>query len=278
MMHNAALQGAYETPRRFRISTSLLLTAAVAVLCAAVLAFASFNRPPSEDLPYAVAPLNQDQEAGTPTPTLFEPTATMIPVEGQVTMPPTIPATGEPSSVTDVPDSGFTATPMPFNGSIEGVSATATPVPFVTSTALPFSVNLYVPTYVPFAGDHVAPPSVWFFGDGHISAPDSSGLMIQLPNDRVEGTSGETPLTAGQFVNLYTTIAIPDENAPAAAVQRDPINPSEAVVALVPIAASVEVMSVSEGGAIVRVSVEQGIVLNWLLNDTPARIYYGRAE
>jgi hypothetical protein len=284
MIHNAALQGAYETPRRFQISTSLLLTVAVGVLFAAVLVFASFNRPPSEESPWAVAPVNQDQDATavpviTVTPRALEATATPIPFEGQVTMPPTIPATGVPSGVdpTMIPGSELeTATQFPMQGVGEG---TVTAVSLVTSTPIPFSVNLYVPTYVPFAGDHVAPPNVWFFGDGHVSAPESSGLMVGLPADRIEATSGETPIAAGQLLNFYTTVSVPKEYAPAAATDRDLENPSDVVVALVPVAASIEVMSVNQdGAAIIRVSVEQGIVLNWLLNDTPARIYYGRAE
>lgn len=329
MIHNAAIQGAYETPRRFQISTSLLLTGAVGVLCAAVLTFASFNRPPNEQLPVAVAPVNQDQDATavppvTVTPTPLEATATPIPFEGQGAVPTTVPLTAMPHD----PNSVITVTPVPFTGEVSNNAIThivqagesildvaerygietdslvrlnnldpeaplevgrqlvvsileigATVVPFVTSTPIPFSVNLYVPTYVPFAGDHVAPPNVWFFGDGHVSAPESSGLMVGLPADRIEATSGETPIAAGQILNFYTTVSVPKEHAPAAATDRDLENPSDVVVALVPVAASIEVMSVNEdGGAIIRVSVEQGIVLNWLLNDTPARIYYGRAE
>ena len=127
MIHNAALQGAYETPRRFQISTSLLLTAAVGMLFATVLVFSSFNRPPSEESPWAVAPVNQDQDATavpvvTVTPTAFEATATLIPFEGQGAVPTTVPLTAVPHD----PDSSLTATPVPFAGDVRNNTITHT--------------------------------------------------------------------------------------------------------------------------------------------------------
>jgi hypothetical protein len=269
MIHNAALYGAYETPRRFQISTSLLLTGAVGVLCAAVLVFASFNRPPQEsDLP-AVAPINRDQDATavpmeTATPAAFEATATPIPFEGRVTMPPTIPATGVPGSVTDVPDSGFTATPIPFAGGIEGVMATATPVPFPDAMQL-------VPTFPPFVGSEMEPPMIWVPGNGNISAPNSSGLVVAIPSARLRPMELAAEITEGQIVNLYTTLSLSTDGSDDAAGGFN--------TAMVSVAASTQVISVNDAGTIaVWVPLEQGIVLTWLLNDTPAAITYEQAE
>ena len=320
MIHNAALQGTYETPHRFRISTSLLLTGAVAVLCAAVLVFASFNRPPSEELPHAVAPMNQDQEAATPTATVMAtepPTATLVRVDGQATMPPIIPATGEPSSVTDVPDSSFTATPIPF-GSVpstatytvregdtlvsiaeryyydvtelirlnglrvdadlfvgqqlilpetSGMSnslATATPVPF------PDAIQL-VPTFPPFVGSEIEPPMIWVPGNGNISAPNSSGLVVAIPSARLRPMQPNFEIAKGQVVNLYTTLSLNADGGEDAAGRYN--------TAMVSVAASTQVISVNDVGTVaVWVPLEQGIVLTWLLNDTPAAISYEQAE
>lgn len=173
MIHNAAIQGAYETPRRFRISTSLLLTAAVGMLFTTVLVYSGFNRPPSEESPWAVAPINRDQDAAE-----LPATATPMAFDGPVTMPPTIPATGVPSNVTDVPDSGFTATPMPFNGAITEFSATATPVPF--------DMN---------------------------NCPVDAGcdMIVSLPSERIEAVEGVS-LAAGQRLDLLVSLVVLSED------------------------------------------------------------------
>lgn len=250
MNYSPAIRGTLESSRRLRVSTSMLLITAFAALCTAVVLFTRLNPPPEEnELPVA-APFtrDQDEQAETSTPM---PLLTHTPVV-EVHLP------------TSTANSDQVKTETP------------TPVPFVTSTPIPFSVNLYVPTYVPFSGDHVAPPSIWFAGDAHPSASGSSGLMAGIPFGRLQPTSGEPMITAGAKVNLYTTLALPSDTAPGAAVQRDPLNPSGVVVALVPIASAVDVFTVnSDGSVILRVSVEQGIVLSWLLNDTGAVIYYG---
>ena len=248
MNYSQAIRGTLNSSSRARVSTSVLLITAFAALCTAVVLFARLLPPPEENESPVAAPvkMDQDQQSGTPTPLM---TQTNI---------------VESSLPTSTASSGLAHT------------VTSTPVPFATSTPIPFSVNLYVPTYVPFAGDHVAPPSVWFAGDAHPSAPGSSGLMVGISFDRLQPTSGEPLITAGTRVNLYTTLALPSQTAPGAAIQRDPLNPSEVVVALVPIASAVDTFTVnSDGSAILRVSVEQGIVLSWLLNDTDAIIYYG---
>lgn len=322
MIHNAALYGAYETPRRFQISTSLLLTGAVGVLCAAVLVFASFNRPPQEnDLP-AVAPINRDQDATavpvtTATPTPFEATATIIPFEGQVTMPPTIPATGVPGSVTDVSDSGFTATPVPFGSLPEANTytvqegdtlvsiaqryyhdvaelirlnglrvdadlfvgqqlilpgTTETANSLVTATPVPFpdAVQL-VPTFPPFIGSEIEPPMIWVPGNGNISAPNSSGLVVAIPRARLRPMELAAGIEEGQLVNLYTTLSLSTEGGDDAAGRFN--------TAMVSVAASTQVISVNDVGTVaVWVPLEQGIVLTWLLNDTPAAITYEQAE
>src|SRR5690606_14488369 len=102
-----------------------------------------------------------------------------------------------------------------------------------------------------------------------------SGLLVAVPAQRLEATSGSPVYEAGAIIDLFTTLALNAEFAPSAAVQRDPINPSDVVVASVPVAFGAQVVSASEETVILYVSFEQGIALNWLMNDTAARIYYG---
>lgn len=258
----------YSSPLRtsFRpqLSLNLLLTVAVAALCVAVVLFARFNpQPPEEQALPVAAPVSEDQSRSDTGPTPL-PTSTPLGADTSSTLEPTA-QTIEPVVVT--------ATPFAL------VMASPTPVPFATGTPLPFGVNYYMPYYAPYFADHVAPPNVWFPGDAHISAPNASGLMIALPAGRLVPTSGMPPIEAGDQVSLFTTIATSAENGPGGAVQFDPTKPSDTVVVLVPIAAAVEVMSIAENGSvIVWATLEQGIVLNWLLNDAGALIYYGTAD
>jgi LysM repeat protein len=232
-------------------------------------------------------------------------------------MPPTVPATGVPGSATDVPDSGFTATPVPF-GSVpsaatytvqegdtlvsiaeryfydvaelirlnglrvdadlfvgqqlilpetSGMSnslATATPVPFTDVIQL-------VPTFPPFVGSEMEPPMIWVPGNGNISAPNSSGLVVAIPSARLRPMELAAEITEGQIVNLYTTLSLSTDGSDDAAGGFN--------TAMVSVAASTQVISVNDAGTIaVWVPLEQGIVLTWLLNDTPAAITYEQAE
>lgn len=323
MIHNAALQGAYETPRRFRISTSLLLTAAVGVLCAAVLVFSSFNPPPNEESPWVAAPVNQDQAAGTSTPTPLEATATPIPFEGQGAVPTTVPLTAVPHD----PDSSLTATPVPFAGDVRNNAIThtvqsgdtilgivgrygidietlirlnnldpqaplevgrelvvslvgMTPTPFsasgvydeMTATPAPFlDANQLVAGFPPFAGGNMVAPLVWVPGDAHVSAQNSSGLIVAVPASRLQAMPPVTEMAAGQTANFYTTVGI--------SAQVESANQANFTTAFAPVALSAAVLDMSSDGTVmIWVTLEQGIVLNWVLRDTPAQIFYERVE
>jgi hypothetical protein len=268
MIHNAALQGAYETPRRFQISTSLLLTGAVAILCASVLAFASFNRPPSEESPWAVAPVNQDQDATevppvTVTPTALEATATPIPFEGQVTMPPTVPATGEPGGEEPTLIPGAvqpTATPFAMQGITEG---TATPVPFPDA-------NQLVPTFPLVDGERSGVGMSWIPEQGSISSPNASGLIVSIPASRLQAKAPTSEMEPGR-VNLYVMMSIAHEP--------ESTDFANYAAVFVPVAASAAIIETRDDGSlVVWVPLEQGIVLNWALKDTPAQIFYDQGE
>jgi len=270
------------TSLRPQLSLNLLLTVAVAALCVAVVLFARFNpQPPEEQALPVAAPVHEDQSQSAASPTPFttgtplgaDTTSDLHPTS-QVIDPAVVTATPfsvEMASSTPVPS----ATATPFAAEL----ASSTPAPFATGTPLPFGVNYYMPYYAPYSTDHVEPPSVWFPGDAHISAPNASGLMVGLPAGSLVPTSGMPPIEVGDRVSLLTTIAIPAEDGPRGAVQFDQTKPSETVVVLAPVAAAAEVMSVGENGnVIVWVTLEQGVVLNWLLNDARALIYYGYAD
>lgn len=307
MQYTPALSRGTIAPRRIHISTSFLMSVGVAALCAMAVFFARFNQEPPENdrLPVA-APFNEDQEQANPTPT---PALTATPVAGNESssgVPTALPMTATPvpgagsgprpdamyytvtegitfldiaernnlsvdallalNELTEVPTLvpgqqiivaliGATATAVPWDGSVDFMTATPVPAMLSPTTVPPNSLQ---PRYQDaFAGENV-PPLVWFPGDANVSAPTSSGLMIAIPAERLHRVDASGELAAGQSVKLYTLFGQPSDGEAVSAAG---------------ISSAAIVHDVDETNVVVRVPLEQGIVLNWLLGDTPAVIY-----
>jgi hypothetical protein len=178
-------------------------------------------------------------------------------------MPPIVPATGVPGSVTDVPDSGFTATPIPFAGDIEGLSMTATPVPFPDA-------NQLVPTFPLVDGERSGVGMSWIPEQGSISSPNASGLIVSIPGSRLQAKAPTSEMEPGR-VNLYVMMSIAHEP--------ESTDFANFAAVFVPVAASAAIIETGDDGSlVVWVPLEQGIVLSWALKDTPAQIFYDGGE